>query len=478
MKSVTKIIPVILCGGFGTRLWPLSREKSPKQFHPIINDTTLLHDTMQRAVECTGVNPADIMTVTTDSIKKETVHQMADFNPDSIQHLLSEPTGRNTAAAIAYAALYAQKHFGLNTQLWILPADHYIKDDKALADALQQASGAAEEGYITTFGMTPTRPDIGYGYIQSGGVLNGFDNAQSIKQFVEKPNLETAKQYLDDGTYLWNSGMFLASVQTLLDNFIEYCPEVLAPMHKAFKENERISFENYTKIPALPFDVAIMEKTEKAAVIPCNIGWSDVGSWESVWETKDKDKNGNVCQGRVAAVDTTDSYIHSNSLLIATMGLKDIVIVENGDSVLIADKKNNASMKTLVETLKKMDGTETMFPPMENRPWGSFKVLSESDGYKVKEIIVKPGGKLSLQMHHHRCEFWTVISGEAIVTINDEDRILGPQESAFIPLTASHRLENKGEDNLIMVEVQCGDYLGEDDIVRFDDIYGRTEEAA
>ena len=472
-----KIIPVILCGGSGQRLWPLSREKAPKQFHPVLGETPLLHETLERAIYCSNAQPSEVITVTTNTLKKETTHQLADFEPQATTHLISEPMARNTAAAMAYTALYAQKHFGVDSVLWFLPADHHIKNNDALSTTLQEACAIAEQEYIVTFGMQPTRPETGYGYIKTGENMHQDQSARFIQEFVEKPDTMTAQKYIDEENYLWNSGMFVGSVRTILDNYIEYCPEILSPLHTNIKEHGQPTKQIYEALPALPFDVAIMEKTSKAAVIPCDIGWSDVGSWESVWELKQKDENGNVKSGHVTAVDTTNSLIQSNNLLIATLGLQDVVVVENGDSILIADKKNNPSMKTLVETLNKLEKNETIYPPMENRPWGQFKVLSEKPGYKVKEICVKPGQRLSLQMHHHRCEFWTIISGEALITINDEERTLKPQEHAFIPLKAKHRLENSGTEDLIIVEVQCGEYLGEDDIVRFDDIYGRTEVA-
>lgn len=472
-----KIIPVILCGGAGTRLWPLSRKRSPKQFHTLVGDLPLFHQTLERAVACSGAETRDIMTVTTDDIKKETIHQLADFDPDSITHLLSEPCGRNTAAAIAYAALYAKEHFGPDTILWVLPSDHHVENEEALKQALEQAVSAAKEDYLVTFGMTPTRPDTGYGYIKTGKKLPELSSVQIIDRFVEKPNQETAQKYVDEGSYLWNSGMFVFSVRSVLENYIDHCPEILSSLHHELEERKYPSLKLYKNLPSLPFDIAIMEKTEKAAVIPSDIGWSDVGSWESVWDVSDKDDSGNVKTGRVSCIDTEDCFVHANNLLVATIGLKDIAIIENGDSILIADKKNSDAMKTLVSALDKAGAQETTDPPLENRPWGQFRILSKGSDYKVKEIHVRPGGKLSLQMHHHRCEFWTVISGTALVTINGEEQILTPQQSAFIPLQAKHRLENTGTEDLIIVEVQCGNYLGEDDIVRFEDVYGRMDVA-
>lgn len=477
VKSVPKIVPVVLCGGSGTRLWPLSRDKAPKQFHAVAGEDTLLIETLRRAQNCSGCIASDIISVTADTIKKETVHQLADFDPDSIAHLISEPCARNTAAAIAYAALHAQKNFGNNAILWVMPADHFVEDQQTLKDAVERAVKLAEENYIVTFGMTPTRPDTGYGYIKTGSDIVDHEFTHAIERFVEKPDAETAQEYLDAGDYTWNSGMFVGSVKTFLNNFNTHCDELLTPLEKAFHTGHIALNETYSTLPALPFDVAIMEKTNKAAVIPCDIGWSDVGSWNSVYDLEEKDNNGNVIDGKVAAIETEDCLIRSKSMLIATLGLKNLIIIENQDSILIADRNSMDSLKRLVEALRASETPEALCPPEENRPWGSFKILSESNGYKIKELIVHPEGILSSQMHHHRCEFWTVISGEATVTINNEVKTLKAQESAFIPLKAQHRLENKGKEPLVMVEVQCGDYLGEDDIVRFDDIYGRVEAA-
>lgn len=471
------IIPVILCGGSGTRLWPLSRERAPKQLHAIISKQSLLINTLERAQNCTDCTASNIISITSDTIKKETLHQLADFNPDAITHLISEPSARNTAAAIAYAALYAKKHFGKDTVLWIMPADHFIEDTQTLKDAVDRAAKLAAEDYIVTFGMTPTSPDTGYGYIKAGSDIAGHDFIQSIDQFVEKPNLETAQQYLNAKNYVWNSGMFVATIDTFLNNFVTYCDGIITPLAKAFKTSPLAIDEVYPTLPAIPFDIAIMEKTKKAAVIPCDIGWSDVGSWNSVYDLSTKDKNGNVTEGKVAAIESENCLIKSKSMLIATLGVKNLIIIENQDSILIADRSSMDSLKKLVEALRATKSNEVLCPPEENRPWGKFKILSMSNGYKIKELIVKQGGKLSLQMHHHRCEFWTVISGEATITIDEKTQTLKANESAFIPLKAQHCLENKGMIPLIMVEVQCGDYLGEDDIVRFDDIYGQIEAA-
>lgn len=474
--SSSNIVPVILCGGSGTRLWPLSRENAPKQFLKLMGKDSLLTQTLDRAMKCSGASADHVVTVTLDALKKKTIMDMGDYDIHAINHVLGEPAGRNTAAAIAYAAMYVNAQFGGDAIMWILPADHFVGNNKALSASLNQAATAAAEGMLVTFGMKPTRAETGYGYIKTGKptMQNGV---MSVDRFVEKPDKATAEEYLRSGDYLWNSGMFVFRADAVLAAFRKYAPEILAGVEHAVNSRsgmKTVSLESYQAIPSQPFDIAIMEKTDRAAVVPCDIGWSDIGSWESVWENNAQDSHGNVMQGRVACVDTKNSLIQSSSLLVAAIGLRDVVIIENGDSVLIADKKNPDAMKTLVTALKKAGTRETIDPPMEERPWGSFRVLSYGAGYKIKEIVVKPGQKLSLQMHHHRCEFWTVISGEAIVQIDDSRRHLKAQENAFIPLHAKHRLENPGTTDMVMVEVQCGDYLGEDDIVRFDDIYGRA----
>lgn len=474
--SSSNIVPVILCGGSGTRLWPLSRENAPKQFLKLMGKDSLLTQTLDRAMKCSGASADHVVTVTLDALKKKTIMDMGDYDIHAINHVLGEPAGRNTAAAIAYAAMYVNAQFGGDAIMWILPADHFVGNNKALSASLNQAAAAAAEGMLVTFGMQPARAETGYGYIKTGKPT-AQNGVMSVDRFVEKPAKATAEEYLRSGDYLWNSGMFVFRADAVLAAFRKYAPEILAGVEHAVNPRsgmKTVSLESYQAIPSQPFDIAIMEKTDRAAVVPCDIGWSDIGSWESVWENNAQDSNGNVMQGRVACVDTKNSLIQSSSLLVAAIGLQDVVIIENGDSVLIADKKNPDAMKTLVTALKKAGTRETIDPPMEERPWGSFRVLSYGAGYKIKEIVVKPGQKLSLQMHHHRCEFWTVISGEAIVQIDDSRRHLKAQENAFIPLHAKHRLENPGTTDMVMVEVQCGDYLGEDDIVRFDDIYGRA----
>lgn len=473
------IIPVILCGGSGTRLWPLSRENAPKQFLKLNGDNSLLQETVDRALKCSGASADQLVTVTLDAMKKQTVQQLNEYDPDATAHILGEPSARNTAAAVAYAAKYVEKQFGRDAIMWVLPADHYVTDVNALRTALENAVEAADQGYLTTFGMQPTRPETGYGYIQMSEEWTDNKGIFSVERFVEKPDRQTAENYIAEGNYVWNSGMFVFKTSSVLSAYEKYEKSIMDVVERATSKMpglKTVSPEIYAESPEEPFDTAIMENSDKVAVVPCDIGWSDIGSWESVWEIQDKDSAGNALDGRVACVESEDCLIKAGDRLVAAVGLKDVVIIDNGDSVLVADKSSSTAMKTMVKALKKQNARETIDPTMEERPWGQFKCLSQSDavGYKIKEIIVKPGEKLSLQMHHHRCEFWTVIKGEALVTIDDDVRLVKALESVHIPLQAKHRMENPGTEDLILVEVQCGDYLGEDDIVRFDDIYGRA----
>lgn len=477
----TTIVPVILCGGSGSRLWPISRQNAPKQFLPIYDESPLLKNTIDRAIECSGCSPDQIITVTSDALKKQTLFQYADFEPDAVSHLLAEPMARNTAAAVAYAAIHAKKNFGDDAILWILPSDHFVRDKAALKTSLNEAVNAAKDGYLVTFGMTPSRPETGYGYIKSGDALSANSKTMIVDQFVEKPNTATAEKYIESGDYLWNSGMFVFSVKTVLENFALHASNVSEPLAKSYstlKGSNAIHPEIYSALPSLPFDIAIMEKTNKAAVIPCDIGWSDVGTWESVWEIKEKNSDGNVIDGRVASVNTKGCLIQSSSMLVATVGVENLVIIENGDSILIADKSDSSALKTVVETLKKQKAPELMDPTEEKRPWGHFKVLSQGKGFKIKETVVNPGEMMSLQMHRHRSELVTIMEGEAHIRIDEEYQTIGEKESLFIPEQTIHRIQNTGKKPLRYIEVQSGTYLGEDDIIRFDDMYGRITAAA
>jgi len=347
----------------------------------------------------------------------------------------------------------------------------------ALKSALMEAVEAAKQGYLVTFGMQPDRAETGYGYIRIGDPINAEGRTCHIDQFVEKPDLETAQQYMKSGAFLWNSGMFVFSVKTIMDSYDKLCPAIMDPIRNSYGlllGSKTIHPDVYANLPSMPFDIAIMEKTDKAAVIPCNIGWSDVGTWESVWEIKEKNKDGNVLEGRVAAVNTKDCLIRSSSMLVATIGVQNLAIIENGDSILIADKTDSMSMKTLVTALKKENAPETIDPTAERRPWGNFRVVSHGGGYKIKETTIDPKQMMSLQMHRHRSELVTVLEGTARIRLEDEFHTVKAQESFFIPAKIVHRIENPTNKPLRYIELQSGDYLGEDDIVRFDDVYGRA----
>ena len=401
MSGTNKIIPVILCGGSGTRLWPISHEGFPKQFHNLIGESSLLQQTLERAVECANIDPSDIITVTSQDLKQETLDQINSFDPSAAQHLISEPCSRNTAPAIANAALYAKKIFGSNTVLWIMPSDHYIQNMQALRRVIDASISVARQDYIVTLGISPDRPETGYGYIKAGNKIEGKQDTCIVHKFVEKPDYDTAQEFLRDSSYSWNSGMFIATADTLIKSFEKFSSDILLPLQK------EVTPEVYRNLPTISFDKAIMEKTEKAAVLQCDIGWSDIGSWESLWR------------------------------LIASL-----------------ENKNNEY-------------------PVEIRPWGKFKVLLQSKNYKIKEVTVQPGQSLSLQQHEHRSEFWTIVAGKAKATIGNETKDLNIRDNVFIPAKTIHRLENTGAEDLIIIEAQCGEYLEEDDITRFDDIYGR-----
>ena len=475
MKEIPNIIPVILSGGSGSRLWPLTRDNQPKQFLKLFNEYSLLQNTLDRVLTCTDAAADQVITITNDAFLKQTREEYQSFEASALKHLIGEPEAKNTAAAIAYAALYAAHHFDEDSVLWIVPADHHIQDLSALTQSLSHAKEAAKAGHIATFGITPTSPEIGYGYIKRA--KSGASNRYSpIEEFVEKPNKETAQEYVESGQYFWNSGMFVATAKTLINEFSDLAPDIIIPLQSYFMNHKigmPISPDLYANLPSMPFDIAIMEKTTRAVVVPCSIQWSDVGTWSSLWELGTKDPHGNVMDGRVAPIDTENCLIHSNSMLIATIGLKDLAIIEDGDSILIADKNDSASLKKLVSTLDKNKTVETKQALFQEKPWGSIKTLSNEQGHSVKELTIKANGETSLHMHRNRCEFWTVIEGEAEITLNDETLHLKPKDTLFIPINARHRIHNTGKNPLKIIEVQCGTQLDEDDIIRLSDSYGR-----
>lgn len=467
------MIPIILSGGSGTRLWPLSRKMYPKQFLSLLHDETMLQRTLQRLE---GLEHAAPTVVCNDEHRFIVAEQARQIGIEDLSIIL-EPFGKNTAPAIAVAAVHAMQQ-DADPVLLVLTADHEIPDQRAFTDVVKQAQPLAAAGKLVTFGIVPTYAATGYGYIRRGDAEgNGF----VVDEFIEKPDGKTAEQYLASDSYYWNSGMFMFRAGAYLAELEKFNPEMVAHCREAAAEmSEDIGFlrldaEAFARCEADSIDYALMEKTDLACVVPMDAGWSDIGSWSSLWEQGRKDKNGNATRGDVLACDTENSIVHAESRLVATVGVSDLVIVETQDAVLVADKTKAQEVKQIVEQLAQEEREEENFHRIVYRPWGSFDSIDEGEGYKVKRISVKPGARLSKQMHHHRAEHWVVVRGTARVFRDEEIFDLHENESVFIPLGTTHYLENPGDEPLDIIEVQSGSYLGEDDIVRFDDIYDRSD---
>ena len=467
------MIPIILSGGSGTRLWPLSRKMYPKQFLSLLHDETMLQRTLNRLEQLEHAPPT---VVCNDEHRFIVAEQARQIGVEDLSIIL-EPFGRNTAPAIAVAAVHAAQQ-AANPVLLVLTADHEIPDQQAFTDVVNQALPLAEAGKLVTFGIVPTYAATGYGYIRRGDATgNGF----IVDEFVEKPDRATAEQYLAADEYYWNSGMFMFRAQAYLDELEKFNPAMVSHCRQAAANmSEDIGFlrldaEAFAGCEADSIDYAVMEKTGLACVVPMDAGWSDIGSWSSLWEQGEKDAHGNATRGDVLISDTENSIVHAESRLVATVGVRDLVIVETQDAVLVADREKAQEVKQIVEKLALDNREEENFHRIVYRPWGSFDSVDEGEGYKVKRISVKPGARLSKQMHHHRAEHWVVVRGTARVFRDDEIFDLHENESVFIPLGTTHYLENPGDEPLDIIEVQSGDYLGEDDIVRFDDIYGRSD---
>ncbi len=469
------LIPVLLSGGVGSRLWPVSRELYPKQFLPLTGQGSLLAQTLQRAAAIDNVGAPIV--VCNDEHRFLVAEQLRQSGVKAAAILL-EPEGKNTAPAVAVAALRALT-LHADATLLVLPADHVIQQPEVFAAAVARGMAAAAEGYLVTFGIVPTAPETGYGYIQAGAVWR--DGIHQLKQFVEKPDLDTAKKYVQSGEYVWNSGMFLLRADAYLAELEAHAPAILSAARKALEtahndlDFARLDKTAFAACPSDSIDYAVMERTRKGMVIPLACGWSDVGSWSSLWEVEDKDEDGNVLSGDVLVHEVNASYIRSESRLVAAIGVDDIVVVETSDAVLIANKARVQDVKHIVTALKKNRRDEATLHKRVYRPWGSYESLVNAHRFQVKRIIVNPGQQLSLQMHHHRAEHWIVVSGTAKVTCGDKEYLLSEDESTYIPLGNRHRLANPGVIPLEMIEVQTGSYLGEDDIVRFQDVYGRSQ---
>jgi mannose-1-phosphate guanylyltransferase/mannose-6-phosphate isomerase len=470
------IQPVILSGGSGSRLWPASRSMYPKQLLPLVNERTMLQDTVGR-LEPISDKSDQLIVVCNEAHRFLVAEQLA--STGSPAAILLEPEGRNTAPAIALAALYAMEHGnhgGDAPVLLVLPADHVIADDAAFARAVETASAAAIDGGLVAFGIVPASPNTGYGYIKAKP--NG-DEAVPLQAFVEKPDFETARSYVDSGEYFWNSGMFVFRADRYLEELGRYAPEMLTACQKSFaggtQETDflRPDTESFIASPSDSIDYAIMEKTDAAKVVPLDAGWNDVGSWDAIYAVREKDAAGNVTEGDTLAVNCTGSIISSESRLVAAVGVEDLAIVETKDAVLVTHKSRSQDVKLLVDELKDSERAETSLHRQVYRPWGSYDSLENEDGWQVKRLVVRPGAVLSLQMHNHRAEHWVVVKGTARITLNEDEFDLGVNESTYVPIGATHRIANVTTEPVHIIEVQCGDYLGEDDIVRFEDDYGR-----
>lgn len=475
------IFPVILCGGLGSRLWPLSRASYPKQFIDLLADGhSMLQSTALRLKSLDDVAaPLAICNHKNRFFVAEQFQQL-EVKPASI---ILEPVARNTAPAVAIAAFSAIE-INPDAVLLVLPADHHIKNHQAFSTAVNQATPAAEQGYLVSFGIVPDAAETGYGYIERGESLS-IDNTEasifSIKRFVEKPNKQTAESYITDPNFSWNSGMFLFRADQYLAELGAYAPEIYQASKQAFNQAYRdldfirVDEECFVACPSDSIDYAVMEHTAKGAMLPLAAEWSDVGSWQAIWDISDKDEQGNVVVGDVLMQDSVNSLVMSDHRLVATLGLSNAVVVETSDAVLVADKNAIQDVKKIVTALQLSHRSEGSAHQLVFRPWGSYETICQGEQFQVKRIVVHCGQKLSLQMHHHRAEHWVVVSGKAQITCGEEVFTLIQNQSTYIPLGQKHRLENIGSIPLTLIEIQSGAYLGEDDIVRFDDDYGRHE---
>jgi len=468
------ITPVILSGGSGTRLWPLSRKSHPKQLLPLLNETSLLQDTINRLQ---GISNLDQTVIICNEEYRFMVAEQARSTKLDTGAIILEPIGRNTAPAIALSAFNALQT-NENAVLLVLPADHDIKNVDKFHQAIEVGLKQALGNHFVTFGIVPDSPETGYGYIKSAHVV-GVNEVSDIAEFVEKPDVETATKYLDDGGYYWNSGMFMFKASEYLNALQKFAPEIYIASESAVNAAERdmdfirIGADEFAACPSDSIDYAVMEKVDNAIVIPVDIGWSDVGSWSALHEIGDKDENGNVLIGDIEAVSTNNSYVRAEDKLVTTLGVENLIIVDTADALLVANKDEVQGIKEIVDALSKQEREEVVLHKRVCRPWGCYQGIDHSDRYQAKRITVNPGAVLSLQLHHHRAEHWIIVNGTAKVTKGDDVFILSENESTYIPLGTKHRLENIGKIPLELIEVQTGSYLGEDDIVRFDDVYGR-----
>lgn len=476
-----KIIPVILSGGMGTRLWPMSRESYPKQFLKLSSpDASLIQETVLRL---SGLEPFETLIVVSNLEHRFLVAEQLLKAGVTSPSIILEPCGRNTAPAVAVAAEYIRERFG-DALMLVLPSDHIIKDKKTFLAGIERASALAQEGYLVTFGITPEYAETGYGYIKHGKAIEGTAEAYAVSAFIEKPDAKTAEQYVASKEYLWNSGMFLFPASAYLDELAELQPHIstlcATAIRNRLEEKDFIRLEEqaFSRTPSLSIDYAVMEKTRKAAVVALDCGWNDAGSWDSLWRIGTKNKDGNVLVGTSYNINTKNSYVScEDGPAVSTLGVDDLVIISTKDSVLVAKKQCSQDIKLLVEHVRSQDKSLIANHRRVYRPWGYYHSIDSASRHQVKRINVKPGAKLSLQMHYHRAEHWIIVRGTAKVVCGGNEKILVENESIYIPQGVTHRIENPGKIDLDIIEVQTGSYLEEDDIVRFEDKYGRNEKA-
>lgn len=476
---------VIMAGGSGTRFWPLSREKTPKQLLKIGGEDSLILQTVNRVLPMVRIE--DVFIVTNHSLADSINQQLsAKFNRTWNGNFILEPEAKNTAPALGLAALHLER-IDPDAIMVVLAADHIISKSDLFLDLLKTASEAAEQDFLVTLGIKPDRPETGYGYIKAGTSVSSASpgnqmpaNVNRVEAFVEKPNIDTARGYLKSGRYFWNSGIFIWKVRTFLKEIEKYQKDLYQGLMEikrnigSDKESEVIA-EVFKKINAISIDYAVMEKTDNAAVIPADIGWSDVGSWTALDDVSERDRSGNIITGNVIDIGSSNSILYADKRLVATIGLQDTVVVDTPDATLVCSKEKAQDVKKVVDELKKRKADEHLVHRTVQRPWGSYTVLEGGDRYKIKRIVIHPGAKLSYQLHHHRSEHWVVVAGTARVTNGDKVYDVHPNESTYIPISTKHRLENQGKIPLQIIEVQNGEYLEEDDIVRFDDDYNRHD---
>ncbi|MCC8391799.1 mannose-1-phosphate guanylyltransferase/mannose-6-phosphate isomerase [Paraburkholderia sp. MMS20-SJTR3] len=469
------LIPVILSGGAGTRLWPVSREGYPKPFMKLADGDSLLFKTYRRAAAATGTD-AEILTVTNREYYFMSKDELALAKPAQAGAFLLEPAGRNTAPAVAMAAHRIAAKHGRDALMLVLSADHLIQDQARFEAAVEAAVSLAQLDHLVTFGIVPSAPETGFGYIEAGAPLG---SGKRVLRFVEKPNVETAREYIEAGNFYWNSGMFCFKAGTILDEIARNAPDVAITVEACWASMPHkgamleIPSQFFSQVPDISIDYAVMERSDKVAVVPADFGWSDIGSWVAVRELSAPDADNNRTTGEAIFVDSSNTYVHSQNRMVATVGVENLMIIDTPDALLVAHPDKAQDVKKVVARLKKQDHEAYKLHRTVTRPWGTYTVLEEGTRFKIKRIVVKPGASLSLQMHHHRSEHWIVVSGMAKVVNGERDIFVGTNESTYIPAGHKHRLENPGVLDLVMIEVQSGEYLGEDDIVRFEDIYGR-----